>query len=96
MRITLVILLLGKRLKIHLLNLIQYSLMVMQNSIYKEMFQNKHILSNWTFAGLKLNMKTLLKRTPTNTAGLYYKEILSKNNKVIDKVFLNSKLICFK
>ena len=45
-------------------------------------------------------MKTLLKRIPTNTAGVFYKEIISKNNKVIDKVFLirytdaNNKLIC--
>jgi len=33
-------------------------------------------------------MKTLLKRIPTNTAGVFYKEIVSKNNKIIDKVFL--------
>lgn len=33
-------------------------------------------------------MKTILKRIPTNTAGVFYKEIISKNNKVIDKVFL--------
>ena len=33
-------------------------------------------------------MKTLLKRIPTNTSGVFYKEIISKNNKVIDKVFL--------
>ena len=32
-------------------------------------------------------MKTLLKRIPTNTPGVFYKEIISKNNKVIDKVF---------
>ena len=33
-------------------------------------------------------MKTLLKRIPTNTAGVFYKEIISKNDKVVDKVFL--------
>jgi len=33
-------------------------------------------------------MKTLLKRIPTKTAGVFYKEIISKNNKLIDKVFL--------
>ncbi len=33
-------------------------------------------------------MKTLLKRIPTNTAGVFYKEIISKNNKVVDKIFL--------
>ena len=32
-------------------------------------------------------MKTLLKRIPTNTAGVFYKEIISKNNKVVDKVY---------
>jgi len=33
-------------------------------------------------------MKTLSKCIPTNTAGVFYKEIISKNDKVIDKVFL--------
>ncbi len=33
-------------------------------------------------------MKTLLKRIPTNTAGVFYKEIISKYNKVIDKKIL--------
>ena len=33
-------------------------------------------------------MKTLLKRIPTKTAGVFYKEIISKNDKVVDKVFL--------
>ncbi|WP_419763970.1 MAG: tyrosine-type recombinase/integrase [Arcobacter sp.] len=33
-------------------------------------------------------MKTLPKRIPTKTAGVFYKEIISENNKVIDKVFL--------
>ncbi len=32
-------------------------------------------------------MKTLLKRIPTNTAGIFYEEIISKNNKVVDKRF---------
>jgi len=38
-------------------------------------------------------MKTLLKRIPTKTAGVFYKEIISKNDKVIDKVFLISGVI---
>ncbi len=33
-------------------------------------------------------MKTLAKRIPTKTAGVFYKEIISENNKVVDKVFL--------
>ncbi|MEA1956019.1 MAG: hypothetical protein U9N02_05955 [Campylobacterota bacterium] len=33
-------------------------------------------------------MKTLLKRMPTNTAGVFYKEIISKNNNIVDKVFI--------
>ncbi len=33
-------------------------------------------------------MKTLLKRIPTNKASIFYKKIVSKNDKVIDKIFL--------
>jgi len=35
-----------------------------------------------------LNLKTLPKRIATKTTGVFYKEIISKNNKVIDKKFL--------
>ena len=33
-------------------------------------------------------MKTLAKRIPTKTAGVFYKEIISENDKVVDKVYL--------
>ncbi|QOY53254.1 tyrosine-type recombinase/integrase [Candidatus Sulfurimonas baltica] len=33
-------------------------------------------------------MKTLPKRIPTKTIGVFFKEIISKNNKAIDKVFI--------
>ena len=33
-------------------------------------------------------MKTLSKRISTKTAGVFYKEIISKNNAVVDKVFI--------
>jgi integrase len=44
-----------------------------------------------TLVGLKIKdyyMKTLAKRIPTKTAGVFYKEIISENDKVVDKVYL--------
>jgi len=32
-------------------------------------------------------MKTSSKRTPTKHAGVFYKEIISDSNKVVDKVY---------
>lgn len=41
-----------------------------------------------TKQGLKMKLKTLSKKNQTNENGIFYKEIVDENNKVVDKIFL--------